>query len=118
MFSVTFFTKQEVRNKFYFTAHCINTQEVCLWPVVETNPETLSYLQAFGAPLRCNAILSIIVLAVSQYDVRVLCLMTQERFQVKNPPHTYIQKLRGFLDPAVTRKVRWKMWRVGCFRHG
>lgn len=31
----------------------------------------------------------------------------QERFQVKNPPHTYIQKLRGFLDPAVTRKVRW-----------
>ncbi|MEQ2274295.1 Formin-like protein 2, partial [Xenotaenia resolanae] len=27
-----------------------------------------------------------------------------ERFQVKNPPHTYIQKLRGFLDPAVTRK--------------
>uniref|UniRef100_A0A669DT31 Formin-like 2b n=1 Tax=Oreochromis niloticus TaxID=8128 RepID=A0A669DT31_ORENI len=30
----------------------------------------------------------------------------QERFQVKNPPHTYIQKLRGFLDPAVTRKVR------------
>uniref|UniRef100_A0A4W4HNS7 Formin-like protein 3 n=1 Tax=Electrophorus electricus TaxID=8005 RepID=A0A4W4HNS7_ELEEL len=28
----------------------------------------------------------------------------QERFQVKNPPHTYIQKLRGFLDPGVTRK--------------
>lgn len=35
----------------------------------------------------------------------VLCLVVQERFQVKNPPHTYIQKLRGFLDPAVTRKV-------------
>lgn len=33
----------------------------------------------------------------------VLCL--QERFQVKNPPHTYIQKLRGYLDPGVTRKV-------------
>uniref|UniRef100_A0A452TBP6 Formin like 2 n=1 Tax=Ursus maritimus TaxID=29073 RepID=A0A452TBP6_URSMA len=31
----------------------------------------------------------------------------QERFQVKNPPHTYIQKLKGYLDPAVTRKVRW-----------
>ncbi|OCT95605.1 hypothetical protein XELAEV_18013293mg [Xenopus laevis] len=28
----------------------------------------------------------------------------QERFQVKNPPHTYIQKLQSFLDPAVTRK--------------
>lgn len=31
MFSVTFFTKQEVRNKGffgYFTAHCINTQQV------------------------------------------------------------------------------------------
>ncbi|KAL8183312.1 UNVERIFIED_CONTAM: Formin-like protein 2 [Gekko kuhli] len=27
-----------------------------------------------------------------------------ERFQVKNPPHTYIQKLKGYLDPAVTRK--------------
>uniref|UniRef100_A0A8D0DDJ9 Formin-like 3 n=1 Tax=Sander lucioperca TaxID=283035 RepID=A0A8D0DDJ9_SANLU len=30
----------------------------------------------------------------------------QERFQVKNPPHTYIQKLRGYLDPGVTRKFR------------
>uniref|UniRef100_A0A803TLP0 Formin like 3 n=1 Tax=Anolis carolinensis TaxID=28377 RepID=A0A803TLP0_ANOCA len=29
----------------------------------------------------------------------------QERFQVKNPPHTYIQKLKSFLDPGVTRKV-------------
>nr|XP_020470969.1 formin-like protein 3 [Monopterus albus] len=28
----------------------------------------------------------------------------QERFQVKNPPHTYIQKLRGYLEPGVTRK--------------
>ncbi|KAM9785523.1 formin-like protein 3 [Neosynchiropus ocellatus] len=28
----------------------------------------------------------------------------QERFQVKNPPHTYIQKIRGYLDPGVTRK--------------
>uniref|UniRef100_A0A4W5QB96 Formin-like 3 n=1 Tax=Hucho hucho TaxID=62062 RepID=A0A4W5QB96_9TELE len=28
----------------------------------------------------------------------------QERFQVKNPPHTYISKLRGYLDPGVTRK--------------
>ncbi|MGH0153181.1 UNVERIFIED_CONTAM: hypothetical protein FKN15_055135 [Acipenser sinensis] len=27
-----------------------------------------------------------------------------ERFQVKNPPHTYILKLKGYLDPAVTRK--------------
>uniref|UniRef100_A0A4W4HNU0 Uncharacterized protein n=1 Tax=Electrophorus electricus TaxID=8005 RepID=A0A4W4HNU0_ELEEL len=38
----------------------------------------------------------------------------QERFQVKNPPHTYIQKLRGFLDPGVTRKVIWgdNCWRV------
>ncbi|XP_037853090.1 formin-like protein 3 isoform X6 [Chlorocebus sabaeus] len=27
-----------------------------------------------------------------------------ERFQVKNPPHTYIQKLQSFLDPSVTRK--------------
>lgn len=39
-----------------------------------------------------------------------LCFL-QERFQVKNPPHTYIQKLKGYLDPAVTRKVRWM-----CFR--
>lgn len=36
----------------------------------------------------------------------LLCFL-QERFQVKNPPHTYIQKLKGYLDPAVTRKVRW-----------
>uniref|UniRef100_A0A8C3M4P8 Formin like 2 n=1 Tax=Chrysolophus pictus TaxID=9089 RepID=A0A8C3M4P8_CHRPC len=36
----------------------------------------------------------------------------QERFQVKNPPHTYIQKLKGYLDPAVTRKVRSILRRV------
>lgn len=34
-----------------------------------------------------------------------LFLLWQERFQVKNPPHTYLQKLRSYLDPAVTRKV-------------
>lgn len=34
----------------------------------------------------------------------------QERFQVKNPPHTYIQKLRGYLDPGVTRKVGKYRW--------
>ncbi|XP_052004370.1 formin-like protein 2 isoform X2 [Xyrauchen texanus] len=28
----------------------------------------------------------------------------QERFQVKNPPHTYIHKLQSYLDPAVTKK--------------
>ncbi|KAM3657483.1 formin-like protein 3 isoform 5-T5 [Ammospiza maritima maritima] len=28
----------------------------------------------------------------------------QERFQVKSPPHAYIQKLRSFLEPGVTRK--------------
>ncbi|XP_010212848.1 PREDICTED: formin-like protein 3, partial [Tinamus guttatus] len=27
-----------------------------------------------------------------------------ERFQVKSPPHAYIQKLQSFLDPGVTRK--------------
>lgn len=36
----------------------------------------------------------------------LLLSLLQERFQVKNPPHTYIQKLKGYLDPAVTRKVR------------
>lgn len=35
----------------------------------------------------------------------------QERFQVKSPPHAYIQKLRSFLEPGVTRKVRgWGVW--------
>ncbi|KGL91806.1 Formin-like 3, partial [Charadrius vociferus] len=29
----------------------------------------------------------------------------QERFQVKSPPHAYIQKLRSFLEPGVTRKL-------------
>uniref|UniRef100_A0A8C1A951 Formin-like 2a n=1 Tax=Cyprinus carpio carpio TaxID=630221 RepID=A0A8C1A951_CYPCA len=33
----------------------------------------------------------------------------QERFQVKNPPHTYIHKLQGYLDPAVTRKHMLEM---------
>uniref|UniRef100_A0A672K968 Formin like 2 n=1 Tax=Sinocyclocheilus grahami TaxID=75366 RepID=A0A672K968_SINGR len=31
-------------------------------------------------------------------------VMKTERFQVKNPPHTYIHKLQSYLDPAVTRK--------------
>ncbi|XP_034858615.1 formin-like protein 3 isoform X4 [Mirounga leonina] len=35
----------------------------------------------------------------------------QERFQVKNPPHTYIQKLQSFLDPSVTRKVKCEKFR-------
>uniref|UniRef100_A0A8C3KPW6 Formin like 3 n=1 Tax=Calidris pygmaea TaxID=425635 RepID=A0A8C3KPW6_9CHAR len=40
----------------------------------------------------------------------------QERFQVKSPPHTYIQKLRSFLEPGVTRKVRgWgSLWGCVC----
>uniref|UniRef100_A0A8C4PHG7 Formin like 3 n=1 Tax=Equus asinus asinus TaxID=83772 RepID=A0A8C4PHG7_EQUAS len=38
----------------------------------------------------------------------------QERFQVKNPPHTYIQKLQSFLDPSVTRK--WLVNNRGKFR--
>lgn len=38
----------------------------------------------------------------------------QERFQVKNPPHTYLQKLRGYLDPAVTRKVSAPTNRLSC----
>lgn len=41
----------------------------------------------------------------------------QERFQVKNPPHTYIQKLRGYLDPGVTRKVGQCKWPVECSVH-
>uniref|UniRef100_A0A8C8RYQ7 Formin like 3 n=1 Tax=Pelusios castaneus TaxID=367368 RepID=A0A8C8RYQ7_9SAUR len=41
----------------------------------------------------------------------------QERFQVKNPPHAYIQKLQTFLDPGVTRGV-CEEWRetLGKFR--
>lgn len=30
---------------------------------------------------------------------------------MKNPPHTYIQKLQSFLDPSVTRKVKYKAGR-------
>lgn len=41
----------------------------------------------------------------TQNDNAVSVVRLQERFQVKNPPHTYIQKLRGYLDPGVTRKV-------------
>uniref|UniRef100_A0A674KG31 Formin like 3 n=1 Tax=Terrapene triunguis TaxID=2587831 RepID=A0A674KG31_9SAUR len=37
----------------------------------------------------------------------------QERFQVKNPPHTYIQKLQTFLDPGMTRKVRGSFSNLG-----
>lgn len=41
-----------------------------------------------------------------------LLVRLQERFQVKNPPHTYIQKLRGYLDPGVTRKVGQYKWSI------
>lgn len=33
---------------------------------------------------------------------------------MKNPPHTYLQKLRGYLDPAVTRKVSAPTSRLSC----
>uniref|UniRef100_A0A4W4FQ31 Formin-like 2a n=1 Tax=Electrophorus electricus TaxID=8005 RepID=A0A4W4FQ31_ELEEL len=33
-----------------------------------------------------------------------LVFLSQERFQVKNPPHTYILKVKSYLDPAVPRK--------------
>lgn len=33
---------------------------------------------------------------------------------MKNPPHTYIQKLKGYLDPAVTRKVRSVLFPLAC----
>lgn len=41
----------------------------------------------------------------AHFSIFVFCSFLQERFQVKNPPHTYLQKLRSYLDPAVTRKV-------------
>ncbi|MGH0128232.1 UNVERIFIED_CONTAM: hypothetical protein FKN15_033788 [Acipenser sinensis] len=41
-----------------------------------------------------------------------------ERFQVKNPPHTYILKLKGYLDPAVTRKRAKRQWfRIKLFHN-
>lgn len=33
---------------------------------------------------------------------------------MKNPPHTYIQKLKGYLDPAVTRKVSSVLFPLAC----
>lgn len=44
--------------------------------------------------------------------------LSQERFQVKNPPHTYIQKLQSFLDPNVTRKVKYGPARPLCLGAG
>uniref|UniRef100_A0A3Q1B482 Uncharacterized protein n=1 Tax=Amphiprion ocellaris TaxID=80972 RepID=A0A3Q1B482_AMPOC len=40
----------------------------------------------------------------------------QERFQVKNPPHTYIQKLRGYLDPGVTRELHQFLHIKACLQ--
>ena len=33
---------------------------------------------------------------------------------MKNPPHAYLQKLRSYLDPAVTRKVSALANRLSC----
>lgn len=38
--------------------------------------------------------------------ITVLCLSLQERFQVKNPPSAYLEKLKSHLDHGgVSRKV-------------
>ncbi|PWA31513.1 hypothetical protein CCH79_00002850 [Gambusia affinis] len=43
-------------------------------------------------------------LICDQISLLIQATRNHERFQVKNPPHTYLQKLRSYLDPAVTRK--------------
>lgn len=61
----------------YMTLHCVSTAD--FWLLFSTLSQILFFPSFISFP--------------------------QERFQVKNPPHTYLQKLRSYLDPAVTRKV-------------
>uniref|UniRef100_A0A8C2Q2G8 Formin-like 2a n=1 Tax=Cyprinus carpio TaxID=7962 RepID=A0A8C2Q2G8_CYPCA len=69
-------------------------------PDIITLPRTISFPNSMNLPPDKARLLR-------QYDNEkkweLIC--DQERFQVKNPPHTYIHKLQGYLDPAVTRKV-------------
>uniref|UniRef100_A0A8C1T5L2 Formin-like 2a n=1 Tax=Cyprinus carpio TaxID=7962 RepID=A0A8C1T5L2_CYPCA len=68
-------------------------------PDIITLPRTISFPNSMNLPPDKARLLR-------QYDNEkkweLIC--DQERFQVKNPPHTYIHKLQGYLDPAVTRK--------------
>ncbi|GCC18221.1 hypothetical protein chiPu_0017852 [Chiloscyllium punctatum] len=64
--------------------------------------------ERFSHVLNCMNLPPDKVKLLSQYDNEkkweLIC--DQERFQVKNPPFAYIQKLRGFLDQGGVRKDR------------
>lgn len=66
---------------------------------------------SLSASRYCHSLLSVILFPfplahlIPLFFFVVVVNSLQERFQVKNPPHTYLQKLRSYLDPAVTRKV-------------
>uniref|UniRef100_UPI00398EEFCA formin-like protein 1 n=1 Tax=Pristiophorus japonicus TaxID=55135 RepID=UPI00398EEFCA len=64
--------------------------------------------ERFSHVLNCMNLPPDKVKLLSQYDNEkkweLIC--DQERFQVKNPPFAYIQKLRGFLDQGGVRKFK------------
>ncbi|XP_078280997.1 formin-like protein 1 isoform X3 [Rhinoraja longicauda] len=64
--------------------------------------------ERFSRVLNCMNLPPDKVKLLSQYDNEkkweLIC--DQERFQAKNPPHAYIQKLRGFLDQGGVRKFK------------
>lgn len=72
---------------------------------VRQREEVGSYMRSgkFTSTLFHKPATEVALSAENSHSHALLCF--QERFQVKNPPHTYIQKLRGYLDPGVTRKV-------------
>ncbi|XP_069761113.1 formin-like protein 1 isoform X2 [Narcine bancroftii] len=64
--------------------------------------------ERFSQVLNCMNLPPDKVKLLSQYDNEkkweLIC--DQERFQAKNPPYAYIQKLRGFLDQGGVRKFK------------
>ncbi|XP_072105650.1 formin-like protein 1 isoform X2 [Mobula birostris] len=64
--------------------------------------------ERFSQVLNCMNLPPDKVKLLSQYDNEkkweLIC--DQERFQAKNPPHAYIQKLRSFLDQGGVRKFK------------
>uniref|UniRef100_A0A8D0CJD4 Formin-like 3 n=1 Tax=Scleropages formosus TaxID=113540 RepID=A0A8D0CJD4_SCLFO len=76
-----------------------NENKWFFFPVSECNMFNLSFQSSMNLPPDKARLLR-------QYDSEkkwdLIC--DQERFQVKNPPHTYIEKLQRYLDTGITRK--------------
>lgn len=102
---------------------CPNFEHIVFFPQSSMNlpPDKARLLRQYDSEkkwdLICDQVLVLhchVLISVSKFcllkiwnQVSFSGSVSQERFQVKNPPHTYIEKLRGYLASGVAGKVRF-----------